>query len=319
MPRRLLVVLAGAVVGALIGLVATLLQDEVYRADGSIAIARQGVAPGSDPALAASAEAAAELFESRAVAESVVANLRLDDTPEQLLERVEVTSEPGSSLVRIEVEADEPEEARQAAQNVAEVATVLFNDRFGPETSASVWEAARADEDPVSARPLRVVGVGALLGALAGLLLTLLVRRGDTREGEDTNMERERVLQARVDQVTRRELELARRAAALAARERGVEEPALAVADPVEADPALGAEPAWEPEPAPPPLPADPAAVTLWRIEKLVADHPSDDVFVQTDREATLFLLRDYVGIDGRIPPQFEALVDDTFGDLLGP
>ena len=174
MRQRLLVVLAGAVAGALAGLLVTLLQDDVYRADGSIAIVRQGAAPGSDPALAASAEAAAELFDSRAVAESVIANLRLDDSSEELLDRVEVTAEPGSSLVRLEVEADDPESARRTAQNLAEVATVLFNDRFGPETSASIWESPRADADPASPRTARSVALGALLGALAGLLVSLL-------------------------------------------------------------------------------------------------------------------------------------------------
>ena len=47
-----------------------------------------------------------------------------------------------SSLVRIAVEAPSKEEARRTAQEVAEVATVLFNDRFAPQTTASVWEAA---------------------------------------------------------------------------------------------------------------------------------------------------------------------------------
>ena len=132
---------------------------------------------------------------------------------------------------------------------------------------------------------LLVVLAGAVAGALAGLLVTLLGRRGDARWHQDTNAERERVVQERIDLVTQRELELARRVAALTTREGAVEGPVPVVA-----------EPHWKQEPPP----ADPAAVILWRIEKLVADHPSDDVFVQTDREATLFLLRDYVGVDGR-------------------
>lgn len=180
MRRALPVVLAGAVAGALAGLVVASLQDAVYRADGSIAIVRQGQPPGSDPALAAAAKAAAELFESRAVAESAVANLRLDETPAELLDRVDVRSEAGSSLVRLEVDAGDPEEARRTAQELSEVATVLFNDRFGPETVASIWEAPRPRREPVSPRPARYLGGGALAGAILASLGLGVARRRES-------------------------------------------------------------------------------------------------------------------------------------------
>ena len=145
--------LLGAAVGLLIAVSVTLLQDSVYRADASILLVRQGQPPGSDPRLARAADAATELFESRSVAESAIRNLGLDEPPQELLDRLDVHAPKGSSLVRIEVEAPSKEQARRAAQEVAEVATVRFNDRFGPQTTATVWEPARADEQRVFRSP----------------------------------------------------------------------------------------------------------------------------------------------------------------------
>ena len=88
--RERLPVLAGAAAGLVAAVVVTLLQSSTYRADASIALVRQGQPPGSDPALARAAEAAAKLFHSRAVAEPVLANLRLEESADALLERVSV-------------------------------------------------------------------------------------------------------------------------------------------------------------------------------------------------------------------------------------
>jgi capsular polysaccharide biosynthesis protein len=167
-----LLVLAATAAGVVLAAVLTLLLPSVYRADASIAFVRQGQPPGSDPVLAASAAATAELLHSRAVAQSAVSNLRFDESPDELLDRVEIETEPKSSLVRLMVEAPSAEEARRTAQELAEVSTVLFNDRFGPQTAATIWEPARAEDGRVSPRPARNLALGALLGALAGWIVT---------------------------------------------------------------------------------------------------------------------------------------------------
>ncbi|MEO5574990.1 MAG: hypothetical protein ABIR67_06770 [Gaiellaceae bacterium] len=109
---------AGPLLGITVGLLAagavTLLEDSTYRADASIVLVRQGQPPGSDPQLAQAAEAASELFDSRAVAESASRNLGLDARPQNLLDRVTVEAQRGSSLVRIAVEA--PAGMRRAAR-----------------------------------------------------------------------------------------------------------------------------------------------------------------------------------------------------------
>lgn len=75
--------------------------------------------------------------------------------------------------------------------------------------------------------------------------------------------------------------------------------------------------PAPEPEPEPAPAPAPtfgPAPKILWELEHLVESQPHPDPYVQAEREALLYHLRDYVGVDGIVPRQFEALVDEAFG-----
>jgi capsular polysaccharide biosynthesis protein len=173
-----LLVLAGTVAGLAVAVVVTVLQASTYRADASIALVREGQPPGDEPALAQAAAAAADLFHSRAVADPAITNLRLDESADELLGRVSVDTEAESSLVRISVEARTRDEARRTAQELTELATVRFNDRFGPKTVASVWEVARAEEDRVSPRPARNLALGALAGALLGQLLLLL--RGRT-------------------------------------------------------------------------------------------------------------------------------------------
>ena len=173
--------LIGAAVGLLLGVAVTLLQDSTYRADASIVLVREGQAPGNDPQLAQAASAAAELFDSRAVAESAIRNLGLEDTPQELVDRLDADAGKSSSLVRIEVEAPSREEARRTAQKTAEVATVLFNDRFAPQTTASVWDVAAADEERVSPKPARNLALGLLLGTLVGLAIVLVGLYRDER------------------------------------------------------------------------------------------------------------------------------------------
>jgi hypothetical protein len=121
---------------------------------------------------------------------------------------------------------------------------------------------------------------------------------------------REHKLVERIGRVTAREVELARRAAALALREREFE----ARPEP---------EPEPEPERAPEPQPA-PAVHTdrnghynLVTLEGLV-EHRSGE-FPDRAEEWTsyLFFLRDYAAPDGSLPDSFDSLISDTFSDLF--
>lgn len=282
--------LLGAAVGLLIAVTVTLLQDSVYRADASILLVRQGQPPGSDPRLAQAADAAAELFESRAIAESAIRNLGLDETPQELLDRLDVDAPKRSSLVRIEVEAPSKEQARRAAQEVAEVATVRFNDRFAPQTTASVWEPASGDEQRVSPQPARNLALGILIGALAGLAFAL----ADLLRGQ--------------------------RPPRPVPRTRKAAPPPRPAARPATPKPAAPAQAEAVPAEPPPTGPFTVPAFGEWTVgdvERLLAEQ--GDSFPEQREQLELYLdtFRTVASPDGRLPGDVDLVLEDVFADLI--
>jgi capsular polysaccharide biosynthesis protein len=282
--------LLGAVAGVAVALVVTLLQDSSYRADASLVLVREGRPPGEDPERAEAAEAAAELFESRAVAASALRNLNLDESPDELAERIDADASAGSSLVRLSVRAPSEEEARRAAQEVAEVSTVLFNDRFGPQTVASVWEPADGDPDKVAPKAARNLALGALVGALAAWALLLVGSRRPR-----------------------------------APKRTPKPEPPSASAAPVPSRHAPETRAAADPLPPPPPGPAAPQPFVLpsfgeWTIgdvERLVAQQGG--AFPERREEIELYLetLRAVAGPDGSLPGDVDLVIEDVYADLI--
>lgn len=277
--------LLGAAIGLLLGGAVTLLQDSTYRADASIVLVRQGQPPGSDPGLARAADAAAALFDSRAVAESAIRNLGLRGSPRELVDRIRVAAQEGSSLLRIDVDAPSRAEARRTAQEVSEVATVLFNDRFAPETVASVWEPASARDDRVSPKPARNLSLGLLLGALVGIAVAL----GGLR-------------------VPRRPP----RPASPAPKQT----PAPPAAETKE--PAVSPAPVAIPESAVTPLAvARSGGWTVSDVERLLADQ--GDAFPEQREELEFYLdsFRSVAGPDGSLPGDVDLVIEDVFAPLI--
>ena len=179
----------------------------------------------------------------------------------------------------------------------------------------------------------------------------------DTTGREAALAERERQLEERVALVTRRELELARRAAApepaqedgrLAERERELEERVALVtkreaevarraAEPPPADPEVVAreqdlaarERQLEEREAAAPAPAAPApavaapapqvegSFNLAELEQLVEGRGPRFPERLEEWRSYLFFLRDYAEPDGTLPGSFDWLVQDTFRELL--
>ena len=86
--------------------------------------------------------------------------------------------------------------------------------------------------------------------------------------------------------------------------------------------------PVPEPEPlaaAPEPQPVVPIGVgagprqwNLWDLERLVRAHAGGDEARDEERSFLLMYLRDFAGPDGLLPIDFDGLVRDSFGDLVG-
>jgi O-antigen ligase len=137
---------------------------------------------------------------------------------------------------------------------------------------------------------------------------------------------RARALEEAAARLAEREADVEQADALVAEQQRLLDQRAAAVpapvVSPVEPEPVVPPLPVVPVVPAAPPAPAPSrvaatALVQLDELERLVRAHPDADPFVQEEREVTLVSLRGFVAVDGTIPEQFRALVDDVFGPLL--
>ena len=55
----------------------------------------------------------------------------------------------------------------------------------------------------------------------------------------------------------------------------------------------------------------------IWQLSQLVEGTPGQDPVQQEERRQILYHLREHTAIDGRIPPDFEGLVYEVFGELI--
>jgi hypothetical protein len=104
------------------------------------------------------------------------------------------------------------------------------------------------------------------------------------------------------------------------------EEPEPVAAPVLAAAPAPPPEPEPEPEPAPVPqrdvIPlaprGGPVEWNVWELERLTREHAGQDEFKDEERSYLLIYLREFANPDGVLPIDFDALVRDSFGELVG-
>jgi hypothetical protein len=86
-------------------------------------------------------------------------------------------------------------------------------------------------------------------------------------------------------------------------------------------------EPEPEPEPEPPaepepvvtlPPPAEPREWNLWELERVTREAAGADAARDEERSFLLMYLREFADPDGMLPLDFDPLVRETFGDVLG-
>jgi outer membrane biosynthesis protein TonB len=84
-----------------------------------------------------------------------------------------------------------------------------------------------------------------------------------------------------------------------------------------------------EPEPEPEPLQvattvvpigisAQPRQWNIWDLERLTREASGSDMTLDEERSFLLMYLRDFAGPDGELPIDFDGLVRDSFGELVG-
>jgi hypothetical protein len=63
---------------------------------------------------------------------------------------------------------------------------------------------------------------------------------------------------------------------------------------------------------------ADPRTWNLWELERLTRDASGTDVALDEERTFLLLYLREFADPDGLLPIDFDGLVRDSFGELVG-
>ena len=319
------VVAAGCLLAGLAaGAIWTLLQSDRYRADARVLVR---------PETSRVVPAVEALAESSLVEANVAQTLHLASPPD-----VSAKSGKGGVLT-VSVEEGSRERARQVDAEAVVILTQKVSQRFGAAgVSATVLDPAHVAEQtsPTPGRNLLITGLAGLLVGVA--ISTALSPRAQPRRQADPELERR--LQARIDEVARRERMLAERAGQLAAREHALErreeeadaasghrdeefaekqrelERREAELEEQEAEPEPEAE--LEPPSEPEPVPTVRRGWDLRALEKLVAARTDADPAQRDEWEMYLFQLREHADHEGRLPAAFDALVADVFGDVTG-
>jgi hypothetical protein len=301
----------------------TLLQPDRYRAETRV------VLQGNDVSTVLPAVKA--LGESSILEQNVAQTQRLSHPP-----HVSATAGAGG-LVKLTVEAGDPEQARQIDAEAAQVLTQLVQRRFGtdPGVTATVLDPAHPVEQtsPTAARNLLIAGLaGLLLGASAAVASSR--RRAIPAGPTSADPEQELRLSKRIDAVAKRERALANRAGELAARERAAEELASGLAareralaeavvrQAAEAAVAEAAAAEAEPEPEPEPEPSAQARVptgawTIEGLERIAREQRDAFPALAAEWETYLYLLREHATIEGALPRSFDPLIAEVFGAAL--
>ena len=216
----------GVLLGAIAGLLVSLLGSGVRRAEASVLIS----SPAGPAAVTPMLPNLRELAKSGVVAGNVQSTLRLTKSTRGLRRQLHATVRPQSEVIAISATDEHADYARQIAQEAAVVFAQLVDTRFG--TAKPALHAAVLDSAHVLGGPDRHLSRNALVGALVGLLLgsagVFLLASGArpvvAAGGDDDRLrKRESVLEQRVKGVTARERAVAVQAGKLAAREQELE------------------------------------------------------------------------------------------------
>lgn len=290
--RPLLVFLACLVAGLAAGGFWTWAQPDRFRAD-----ARLLVRPASSTAVSA----VAALAESSTVETNVEQTLRLSSRPHVHARRGD------GGVLTVSVQAGERERARQIDAETVTILLQKVEQRFAQRFGAEVLDPAHAEEQ-TSPTPLRNLLICGLAGLAVGAVAAAALRARHRTPLSAADRGAEKRLQARIAEVTRRELAMARKAGELAAREQ-----ALAEHDGRAQEP----EPLPQPEPEPAPV-ADtrPSRWNLNEVERLVASRRDVSPAVLEEWRTYLPLLRSHADLDGTLPAGFDSLLNDVFAEL---
>lgn len=189
--RRWLWILGGAILGAAIAAGLSSAQTPQFSSTAGLFISTTSV---DDSSLLQGGQFAqtrvqsyADLVRTRELAETVIENLGLDESPTELAGRVQGRVAVNTVNLSITVADADPHQAQRIAQGYAEAMTDTVRKLETPEgqtaapVKATVVESATFSDNPVSPKPLRDVGLGIVGGLILAFGLALVRQTMDTR------------------------------------------------------------------------------------------------------------------------------------------
>jgi capsular polysaccharide biosynthesis protein/Mrp family chromosome partitioning ATPase len=177
-------------------------QDSVYQASTKIVVGQGGIVIGKngslfEPALTSDVNrftaTMTNLLKSNVVARTVIDDLSLRMTPEKLLNRLDVTTKPDSSVLEVSYRGNDQGEVVRILRDTGRVFTRLVRDRLGagaapntdaqttPPVTTSVFDPAHLEPGRVSPRPARNLAIAGGLGLLLGLVFAFARESLDDR------------------------------------------------------------------------------------------------------------------------------------------
>jgi polysaccharide biosynthesis transport protein len=127
---------------------------------------------------------ASDIVAARAVAQAKADGVQIADTPQQVLERLHVTTKPETAVLQVAFDDTDPGRAVDVLSAVGRVFTQLVDERLATSeksnltVSVSVFNPAHAT-GKVQPKPLRNLAVAGVLGLLLGLLAALMREQFD--------------------------------------------------------------------------------------------------------------------------------------------
>lgn len=137
----------------------------------------------------------ADLVSQSEITRRVIQRLELEETPEELGEKITASAQLDTVILNIEVTDPSPERAQQIAATTAEVFVGYVGELETPPgrdqatIKATVIDEATVADTPVSPQPLRNLGLGLVLGLLFGAGIAVL------RETLDSTVKSQRELE----------------------------------------------------------------------------------------------------------------------------
>jgi len=189
--RRAWIIVLLAVLAGGTALAVSLRAEPVYRASMKIVVGQGGgvFQPAFGNSVQPFTQTMTSLLQSNVVAEAAVRGSNLQEDPATLLEDLDVTSTPDSSVLVVTYDSPDRARAVLVLQGVGTAFTALVRERLGAvggtagnqPVTATVFDPPHGLEGQVSPRPVRDTVLATLLGLALGVIAALALEALDDR------------------------------------------------------------------------------------------------------------------------------------------